>query len=105
MKAAYQQMVTAASEIVIRNRGRQYRDGGVEYILVEFKKHCEFAKDFPKGCINEKTSVSYVRKINAVKLLDWLYTNGYAPYDSGMLVKQTKHFEYLSKEIDRMFEN
>lgn len=103
-KAAFAKMLTAASEIVMRNRGRQYRDGGVEFVLLELPHWCTFSDDFPKGVVVEKSALYDVRKINAVKLLDWLYNNGHAPYDSATLVKQTKQFEYLDKQIERMFE-
>ena len=42
--------------------------------------------------------------MNATKVLDYLYKNGYSSYDSDMLVKQTKAYEYLVKRIERMFE-
>lgn len=103
-KGAFQKMATAASEIVMRNRGRQYRDGEVEYVLLEFPHWCKFADDFPKGVIQSKTTLYNTRKINAIKLLDWLFKYGHTPYDSATLVKQTKHFEILNKQIDRMFQ-
>lgn len=103
-KGAFAKMLTAASEIVLRNRGRQYRDGGVEYILVQFPHWATFSEEFPKGVVVEREELYNTRKINAVKLVDWLYKNGHSPYDSGMLVKQTKHYMRLEKQIERMFE-
>lgn len=103
-KAAFKKMATAASEIVMRNRGRQYRDGEVEYVLLEHPHWCEFADDFPKGFIQDRTPLYNTRKINAIKLLDWLHKHGHTPYNSATLVKQTKAYEYLAKGIDRMFE-
>jgi hypothetical protein len=104
-KGAFEKMFVAASEIVMRNRGREYRDGGVESILMEFPHWVVFAEDFPKGLIVEKSAVYDVRRIRATKLLDWLYKHGHSPYNTEMLVKQTKHFEYFSKQIERMFDD
>lgn len=102
-KAAFKQMQIAASEVVMRNRNRQYRDGGVEYVLFEFPHWTIFTKTFPKGNVVEKTPLTNLRKINAVKLLNWLYENGHSEYNSNMLVKQTQHFEILENSIDKMF--
>ncbi len=103
-KGHYEKLAIAASEIVMRNRGRQYKDGGVEYILIEVPHWTKFQGDFPKGVLHSRSELHDVRKINAVKLLDWLYENGYSAYNTVSLVKQTKSFQYLEKSIDRMFE-
>jgi hypothetical protein len=103
-KGAFDKMRIAASEIVMRNRGRQYRDGGIETVLFEFPFWCKFDKTFPKGVVVEKTLETNVRKINAVKLLNWLYDNGHSPYNVSMLVKQTTRFEMLENSVDKMFD-
>lgn len=102
-KGHYDKMVVAASKVVLRNRGRQYRDGGNEFVLFEFVHWCEFAEGFPKGVVVDKTQLTDIRKINAVKLLDWLYKAGHSIYDSGMLVKQTKSYERFEKSIEKLF--
>lgn len=99
----YAKMQVAASTVVMRNRGNQYRDGNPEYVLFEFPFWVKFSDGFPKGHIVEKTATSNTYKINAVKLLNWLYANGHSPYDAAMLVKETKQFEYFDKSIERMF--
>jgi hypothetical protein len=97
-------MVVAASEIVMQNRGReQYRSDNPEYILAEFPHWVTFDKTFPKGQIVAKTVETNTYKINAIRLLDWLYKNGFSSYDSKQLVKQTRMFEVLDKSISRMF--
>ncbi len=103
LEAACKKMLTAASEIVMRNRGREYRTGDPEYILMEFPKRCKISEDFPKGKVDSQDYYFITYRINAVKLLDWLYNKGHSPYDSAMLVKQTKQYEYLDKQIERMF--
>lgn len=104
-KAAFEKMRIAASEIVMRNRNRPYRDGNIEYVLFEFPYFCKFADDFPKGIVVERTQETDVRKINANKLLNWLYEKGYSPYNCSMLVKQTTQFELLEASVDKMFNN
>ncbi len=99
----YTQMRLAASEVVMYNRGREYRSGEPEYVIITFPHWVVFTDDFPKGVLVSKTRVTDTRKINAVKLLDWLYQNKHSEYDSGMLVKETKVFEILEGKIDRMF--
>ena len=103
-KAAFAKMTVAASEVVIRNRGMQYRSGNPEYVLFELPHWCVFSEDFPKGVIVERTSLANTHKINAVRLLDWLHKYGHSAYDSRMLVKQTRQFEMLSNSIDKMIE-
>ncbi len=83
----------------------QYRSGEPEYVLFEFPHWVVFNKTFPKGHLIAKSVTTNTYKINAVKLLDWLYANGHSSYNSGMLVKQTRVFELLDKKIDRMFNN
>ena len=95
-------MLAAATPVVMANRGMQYRSGEPEYVLFEFPYFVKFAPGFPKGLIVERTLATNTYKVNAVKLLNWLYANGHAPYDAAMLVKETKHFEILTKSIDRM---
>lgn len=100
----FNQMQIAASAVVIANRGdKQYRTGNPEYVLFKFPFWVEFAKDFPKGHIVDKDVSSNTYKINAIKLLNWLHANGYSPYDSKMLVQQTKQFEVLNNSIDKLF--
>ena len=97
-------MTQAASEVVMQNRGRdQYRTGNPEYVLFEFPHWVVFDSTFPKGHIVEKTVETNTYKINAVKLLDWLYNKGYSAYNSKQLVAQTRVFELLDKAVDRMF--
>lgn len=103
-KAVYEKMQTEASAVVMRNRGMQYRSGNPEYVLFEFPHWIKFSRGFPKGFIVSKTVLTNVYKINAVRLLDWLHTNGYSAYNASSLVQQTKQFEYLDKSIERMFE-
>jgi len=103
-KAVYERMRVAATEVVMRNRGEEYRNGEPVAILMEFPFWIRFTRGFPKGHIVSKTLSTNVHKVNAVKLLDWLHANGYSRYNAASLVKQTKQFEYLDKSIERMFE-
>ncbi len=100
----YEAMAVAASEIVMQNRGDQYRTGNPEYVLSRFPHWVKFAKTFPKGYIVDKDTETNTYKINATKLLDWLYENGHNSYNASMLVQQTKHYEVIAKAIDRMFD-
>ncbi len=104
-KYAFEKMILAASEIVLRNRGsgRQYRNGEVESILCKFPHWCIFSEEFPKGTIVGKEPLYDIRKINAVKLLDWLYSAGHSTYDSKMLVTQSRQFEVLNNQIEKLF--
>lgn len=95
-------MATAASSVVMQNRGMQWRTGNPEYVLITFPYWVKFIATFPKGHIVEKTPESNTYKINAIRLLDWLYDNGHTPYNSSMLVQQTKEFERLEKSVERM---
>jgi hypothetical protein len=99
----YGKMVVAATEVVVKNRGRQYKSEEVEYLLMEFPFWVKFQTGFPKGVIVEKTKLTNVYKVNGVKLLNWLHEQGYSSYNADMLVKNTKQFEYLEKSIERMF--
>ena len=96
-------MAVVASQVVIQNRGNQYRTANPEYVLFRFPHWVEFDKTFPKGHIVEKDTETNTYKINAVKLLDWLYNNGHSSYDSKQLVQQTRMYEVLDNSIDRMF--
>lgn len=96
-------MALAASQVVMLNRGNQYRTDNPEYVLFKFPHWVVFDSTFPKGHIVEKDLETNTYKINAVKLLDWLYNKGYSSYDSKQLVKQTRMYEVLDKSIDRMF--
>lgn len=79
-----------------------WRAGNVSSVLFTFPHWVEFADDFPKGHIVEKTLLTNTYKINAVKLLDWLYKHGHCSYDSKMLVQSTKEFETVVGSIDRL---
>lgn len=100
-KAVYAKMVAAASAVVIQNRGRQYRSGNPEYVLMSFPHWVTFSRGFPKGEIVEKTLLTNTYKVNAVKLLNWLYTNGYSQYNVLTLVKETRQFERELNSIDK----
>lgn len=100
-KAAFDLMTTTATKLIMQHRGRQYKGDGVEYILMDFPVLSKFSKCFPKGKIVSRTPDTVTRRINAMKLLDWLFIAGYAPYNSAMFIKQTKQFEYFVKDIDR----
>jgi hypothetical protein len=99
----YELMTKAASEVVMQNRGDQYRTGNPEYVLFSFPHWVVFDKTFPKGFIVEKTLETNVYKINAIKLLDWLYKNGHSTYGSRQLLRNTRAFEEIDKRLDRMF--
>ncbi len=100
----YQIMGTLASSVVMQNRGVQFRTGNPEYVLFEFPFWVVFDKTFPKGRIVSKTRATNTYKVNAIKLLDWLYENKYSLYNSAMLIRQTRAFEELNNKLDRMFE-
>ncbi len=104
-KSTFARMLAVASPVVMRNRGDgEYRSGNPEYVLFTFPYWIKFSPGFPKGHIVEKTHMTNTYKVNAKKLIDWLYANGHSPYDAAMLVKETKQYEYLDKSIERMFE-
>lgn len=104
----YARMVVAASEVVMQTRNgtlaNQSKSGQNECVVIEFPYFVKLPKEFPKGTLIEKTERSNVYKINAVRLLSWLYKNGYSKYDAKQLVNQTKNYERLEASIDRMFE-
>jgi hypothetical protein len=101
-------MVVAASEVVMRNRNSslamQGRSDGPEYVLIDFPYFVKFREGFPKGHLVEKTVRSNTYKINAVRLLNWLYNNGYSRYNARELVAQTKFYERLEASIGREFD-
>lgn len=103
----YARMVVACSGVVMESRNgvisNQGHSGCNEYVIIEFPYFVKFQKGFPKGQRIEKTATSNVHRINAVRLLDWLYENGYSTYNATMLVQQTKNYERLEASIDRMF--
>lgn len=100
----FAKMLVAASAVVMENRGMQYRTGNPEYVLFQFPYWVTFATNFPKGHIVAKSDTTNTYKINAVKLLNWLYNAGHSSYDSKMLVSKTRTFEMLDKSIDRLFD-
>lgn len=104
----YAKMVTAASEVVMRNRQgnltHQGKADGPEYVLIEFPYFIKWSEGFPKGVLVEKSALSNTYKVNAVRLLNWLYENGHSKYNAKQLVQQTTSYERLSSSIDRMFE-
>jgi hypothetical protein len=103
-KAIYEQMRLAATEVVMRNRGMEYRSGEPVSVLMEFPFWVTFTRGFPKGHIVAKTLSTNVHKVNAVKLLNWLHENGYSTYNASKLVQETKQYEYLNNEVERLFE-
>jgi hypothetical protein len=100
----YAEMVVAASEIVMQNRGREYRDDSPTCVLFTFNKKLKFPKGFPKPNVYSREGDTVTYRLNACSLLDWLYDNKHSTYNVAMLVKQTKSFQYFEKSIDRMFE-
>lgn len=103
-KKDYAKMVIAASEVVMRNRGNQYRTGAPEYVLISFPYWAKFAEGFPKGPLVEKAGRLNTHKVNAVKLLDWLFDNGHSTYNTKMLVQQTRAYEVMDNSIDKMLD-
>lgn len=101
--ADYAKMVIAASSVVVQNRGKQYRTGNPEYVLFEFPFWVNFAPDFPKGYIVAKTRSTNTYKINAIKLLDWLFENGHSTYNTRILVAAGREFDELDRSIERIF--
>lgn len=99
----YAKMVVAASSVVVQNRGYEFRTGNPEYVLFEFPFWVTFTRKFPKGHIVSRTQATNTYKINAVKLLDWLYDNGYSPHNVRMLLASTRSFEEIDKKLDRLF--
>lgn len=103
----YARMLVAASEVVVRNRNgslaTQGSSEGPEYILIEFPYFVKFAPGFPKGVLVERSERTNTYKINAVRLLNWLYNNGHSTYDAKQLVQQTRDYEVLEARINRMF--
>lgn len=100
----YEAMAAAAGAVVIDSRGKRYRTGEPEYVLFTFPHWVKFVKGFPKGYIVEKTVETNTYKINAVKLLNWLYKEGKIAYDSKMLVKQTREYELLAGSVNKLFD-
>lgn len=103
-KAVYERMCVAATEVVMRNRGEEYRNGEPVAVLMEFPFWVKFTRGFPKGQVVSKTLATNTHKVNAVKLLNWLHANGYSRYNAASLVSETKQYEYLDKSIERMFD-
>lgn len=100
----YAEMVTACAEVVMQNRGREYRDDSPTCVLFTFNKRLKFPKGFPKPNVYSREGENVTYRLNACSLLNWLYENGHSNYNVAMLVKQTKQFQYLEKSIDRMLE-
>ena len=103
-KAVFEKMKQAAMSVVMHNRGRQYRTGNPEYVLMEVPHWCVFKNGFPNRVLMSKQGLTNTYKVNAVKLLDWLYEQGHSEHNSASLVKMTKQFEYFEKSIDRLIE-
>ena len=100
----YEKMAVLASEVVLENRGRQYRDKSNVSVFFIFPHWIRFDESFPKGHIVAKTDVTNTHKINAVKLLDWLYSKGFCSYDTSMLVSSTTDFEREFRKLDKLFD-
>jgi hypothetical protein len=100
----YALMLTAATAVVVDNRGvdGQHRAGNIAYVLMTFPHWVKFAEDFPKGHITVRTLLTNTYKVNAVKLLDWLYKHGHSSYNASMLVRGTKDFELLDDSVDKL---
>ncbi len=78
----YDKMAAAATAVVMSNRGIQYRSGNPEYVLFKFPFWATF-------------------EINAVRLLNWLYSKGYSSYDVKMFTEATREYERMANKIER----
>lgn len=107
-KADYLRLVAAASEVVMNSRSgsiyAQSKSGANEYVEVEFPYFIKFQRGFPKGTLIEKTKTSNIYRINAVRLLDWLHSNGYSKYTATQIVMRTRGYEQLERSVDKMFD-
>ena len=99
----YDKMAAAASEVVLHNRGKPYREGKIAHVLFVFPHWVKFGDGFPRGVIVGKTLITNTYKINAVKLLDWLYKAGKCKYNASLLVKETTRLEVMLRKIERLF--
>ena len=104
-KQVYADMLMMATTIVVRNRGKPYHNGELSFMEIEFPYWVKMKKDFPRGNLISKTDYTNIYKVNAVKLLNWLYANGHSEYNTPMLTRRTKQFEYFEGEIERMVTN
>ena len=100
--ADYERMVVAASQVVMAIRTARPNRVAAP-VFFRFPYWVKFRKGFPQRQLVSKEGMNNLYKINAVKLLDWLHSQGHSPYNSSMLVAQTKQFERLEADIDRMF--
>jgi len=103
-RADFAKMLVEASAVVMEHRGRnEFRAGYIAYVLFRFPYWVKFSPTFPPRKLVEKDDETNTYKINAVKLLNWLYVNGHSTYDAKMLVSQTKRVEAMMNQLDREF--
>lgn len=106
--ADFHKLVVAASEVVMTNRNSCLSQRGrgeiPDYILVEFPHFAKFREGFPKGHIAQKKGKTHVRKLNAIKLLNWLAENGYSAYNAAEIVKGSSNYAKLENEIEKLLD-
>lgn len=101
----YAQLAAVAADEVLRTRvGNFTNSGRCGTILASFPYFVKFTPGFPKGVHVRREGLFDIRKINVVRLLDWLYRNGHSAYNGEMLLKRTWHFDRLEDKVEGMFE-
>ena len=87
---AYKRMAPEALKAVIIRE---------KWVYVRFPYFVKFKSGFPKGTVVKKTAMHNVYRINAVKLLDFLFKIGYSKYSSDDVLKATEEF---NKSLDKL---
>lgn len=94
----FDKLFAAASAVVVNTRGHRHRDKIPNYIIASFHAKCKFEDSFPKGVLLEKDNNVQKRKINAHKLIDWMYDRGYCEHSVKDIVAMSKSFAKLWKK-------
>ena len=92
----------AASSVIIGHGGRQYRDGSATTVMCRLPGDCKFPVGFPRAMVYECDGYIATFKFNAVKLLDWMYKNGFSAYNTEMLRKQCLILNALERSADKL---
>jgi hypothetical protein len=93
-KATYAALTKACIAAIVGRADDDYRVD----ILIEFSYIIKFPKGFPKGVLVEKTASTNIYRVKAMKLLDWLHSEGHSTISYTDLMTSSEVFaRYLSK--------
>lgn len=89
----YEKMASACVQAII---------AGQDNVFLSFPYFVKFkSKGFPRGQVVEKTATANVHKINAIRLLDWLYAHGFSQWDYKAVKAASYKFKLKLTSIER----